>query len=218
MIYHLAIILGLGFLFNSLAHTKESTADPFLPQVERFLALDKETPPPHQAIPFIGSSSIKRWDTKAAFSRHHLNRGIGGTGIKHLLCHADKILLPYKPKTIVIYSGDNDITHGQSPEQVFENFTKLHQLISKELPSSKIIFLSIKPSVARWALWDKMLEANQLIKDYCLTQNNIEFCDVSTPMLKSDSELNTSLFVQDGIHMNEKGYSIWEMTLKPFLR
>ena len=49
-------------------------------------------------------------------------------------------------------------------------------------------------------------------KDKLLT-----FVDVWEPMLTEDGKPNPDLFVEDGLHMNEKGYVIWTRLVRESL-
>ena len=51
-----------------------------------------------------------------------INRGFGGSTMPDLIHYADRVIYPYKPKGILVYEGDNDITSDDtSPEDVLAN-------------------------------------------------------------------------------------------------
>jgi hypothetical protein len=92
-----------------------------------------------------------------------INRGFGGSHISDVNHFAERIVLKYNPRLIVFYAGDNDIASNKPPLQVFQDFQAFVQLVHKQLPDARILYLPIKPSLARWPLWPKMQEANALV-------------------------------------------------------
>jgi lysophospholipase L1-like esterase len=188
--------------------------------IKKFEAADKITPPPQNGIVFIGSSSIVRWDLKKYFPElgpKAINRGFGGTVAADATYYADRIVVPYKPAIVVYYSGDNDVETPTTSEQIAAEFVKFEQKVHKALPNTKIIFMSIKPSLRRWAFQDKMTKANAMVKSHVGMGRNMTYLDVVAPMIGADGKPKPELFVQDGLHMTPAGYDIWTAALKPLL-
>jgi len=186
--------------------------------IRAFERLDKQSPPPQDSILFVGSSSIRFWDTDQHFpDLAVINRGFGGSQIADSIQFAERIILPYQPKVIVLYAGDNDIAGGNSPARVAEDFKTFVMKIRKTLPKTRIVFISIKPSIARWKLVDKMREANALIKGQIEKDALLEYVDADRPMLGADGMPQSELFIADGLHLNEKGYRLWASLVKPHL-
>lgn len=173
-----------------------------------------------RVILFTGSSSIRFWnDLKKDFpKRNVLNRGFGGSEMTDLLYYAGPLILNYTPRRIFIYEGDNDINAGKSPEEILANADKLLTLLRAQLPSKvKIIFISAKPSVARWNLKAKYEDFNRKLEHWTSTKKNVSYADVWTPMLDSNGEVQKDLFIEDNLHMNRKGYDIWKSVIRKFL-
>jgi lysophospholipase L1-like esterase len=171
-------------------------------------------------ILFTGSSSIRYWkDLTKDFSKHNvLNRGFGGSELTDLLYYAKPLILNYQPGRVFIYEGDNDINSGKSPEEILATADKLLALLRTQLPAKvKIIFISAKPSVARWHLKGKYEEFNRQLKQWTSTKKNVLYADVWTPMLDKTGEVRNDLFTEDNLHMNQVGYSIWVQVLKKFI-
>lgn len=171
-------------------------------------------------ILFTGSSSIRFYaDLEKDFPKQNvLNRGFGGSEMTDLLYYAQPLILNYKPDRIFIYEGDNDINSGKSPEEILASADQLLTLLRSQLPSKvKIIFISAKPSVARWHLKSKYEQFNQQLKRWIGTKKNVLFADVWTPMLDSNGQVKTDLFIEDNLHMNRKGYDIWKTVLEKFM-
>jgi lysophospholipase L1-like esterase len=188
-------------------------------QIQAFEEQDRANPPPEGEIVFVGSSSIRGWDLRKYFpDLPALNRGFGGSQIPDSTHYADRIIIPYKPALIVLYAGDNDIAAGHSPDQVSADFGRFVAKIEAALPEARVLFISIKPSLQRWHLVEKMREANRLIREQCAQDDHLTYVDIDTPMLAEDGKPRKELFKEDGLHLNAEGYALWTAILKPFLQ
>lgn len=184
-----------------------------------FEASDKTNPPPKNAIFFIGSSSFTIWKTMPADLPEFpvVNRGFGGSQLSDSVNYVSRIVLPHKPKTILVYAGDNDIAAGKTATRVFDDFKKFVKTVHDTLPQTKIMFVSIKPSPSRWKFKEQVVTANKLISDYCQSNKNLEYIDIYTPMLDANGNPREELFRPDRLHMLKAGYDIWIPIIKKHL-
>jgi lysophospholipase L1-like esterase len=189
-------------------------------EIQRFEAADRAHFPAHGTIVFAGSSSIARWGTldKDFAGIPVLNRGIGGYTLHENVQSFDRIILPYKPPVIVLYSGENDLTEGRTPNDVFHDFQTFISMVHEKLPATRVVYVSIKPSIARWSLTDSIRAANRLIRDFVGNDKKLQYIDVFTPMLDASGHLRPELYVADGLHMTPRGYAIWRELIQPTLR
>ena len=193
---------------------------PFEKEIRAFEQADKDHPPPRDAVLFLGSSSNRLWDTLAKDFPDVpvINRGFGGSQVADSVRYADRIAIPYHPRKIVIYAGDNDIAAGKSPRQVFDDFKAFVEKVHAALPDVPIAFISIKPSLARWKLVEKIKEANRLIEDFSKQTKHVQYIDVFAPMLAPDGTPRKELCRDDGLHMNRKGYELWVSIIRPVVK
>jgi lysophospholipase L1-like esterase len=133
--------------------------------------------------------------------------------------YASRIIIPYRPRAVVLYAGDNDLSWPWSkpPEQVFGDFSQFVDIIHSQLPETWVYYVSIKPSILRSGNWQKMKKTNELIAAYISTQPRVQFIDVDEAMLDAQGEPRAELFRWDGLHMNAKGYALWTSIIKPVL-
>jgi lysophospholipase L1-like esterase len=197
-------------------------AQPFKQEVLQFKKSDSIVMPPKGQIVFAGSSSFTKWKDVAMYFPGYpiINRGFGGATLVDLIYYVDEAIIKYQPRQVFIYCGENDIADVDtvSPATVLLRFKTLHGIFLKKLPrTTKIVFVSIKPSVARWHLESKFIAANKLIEGYINTQKNIQYLDVHTAMLDDNKEVLKDIFIADKLHMNPKGYLIWQKQFAPFL-
>ena len=186
--------------------------------IKRFEASDKSNPPPRGKVLFLGSSSIVRWDTAGLFPGHTtINRGFGGSQISDSLEFADRILLPYQPRTVVFYAGDNDIAAGESSKQVVDDYKALVAATHASRPKTKFVFVAIKPSSRRWNLWGEMKRANEAIAAFSKSDPRLEYLDIAGAMLGADGKPKKELLAKDGLHLSAEGYKLWTSLTLPLL-
>ena len=186
--------------------------------IAKFEAADKENPPPPGGIVFIGSSSIRLWDTASAFPEAKvINRGFGGSEMEDSRHFADRIVIPYKPRLVAVYAGDNDLNKGKTPQRVLEDFKAFVAKVHAALPAARIIYIAVKPSIARWNIADKGAETNRLIRQFTQSDRRLAFADIWTPMLGDDGKPRPELFVKDNLHLSEAGYKVWNGVVGPML-
>lgn len=212
--------LGGLLIFPLLAQAEPPSPARFENAIVAFEAADRENAPPEGAILFIGSSSIRGWRTLADdFPEYKvINRGFGGSVITDSIAFADRIVLPYKPSTILFYAGENDLKAGVTPQEVAKNFEAFVALVHRTLPDTRIAFISMKPSPSRASLIEEMREGNDLIQVFSAETPMVDYIDVFNPMLNTEGKARQELFVQDNLHLNAAGYKLWREIVSPYLR
>lgn len=196
-------------------------AQPFAEDITAFKKQDQLHPPPADAILFVGSSSFTKWKDVANYFPGYtiINRGFGGSTLPDVIRYTDEIIVPYHPKQVVIYCGDNDLASSDkiTADSVLERFRILFEGIRSKLPGEQIVYISIKPSPSRVRLKEKMDQANLLIKTYLSLNRNTAFVDVYHKMLNPDGSIMSNIFLEDSLHMNASGYAIWQKAILPYL-
>lgn len=193
---------------------------PFYNEIQEFKNADKKSRPENDAILFVGSSSIRFWkDLEKDFPDYKvINRGFGGSGLDDAIHYANDIIIPYRPRQIVIYSGENDIASGKvSATDVLKKFTTLFNNIRSELPNVNIVYISMKPSPSREKFMPVIADANIMIRQFLSSYPETAYVDIYHPMLGADGRPRPELFTEDNLHMNRKGYDLWREAIRPYL-
>jgi lysophospholipase L1-like esterase len=194
---------------------------PFWNEIAEFKHRDSIQRPPANAILFVGSSSFRKWANVQDYFPGYtiINRGFGGSSLDDVIRYAKDIIYPYHPKQVFIYCGDNDLASGRkmTGKKVYKKFVKLYDMIRKRLGNVDIVFVSIKPSPSRESLMPEMEQANDLIRNFIAQRAHAAFVDVYHLMLTPEGRPIDNLFVGDKLHMNEKGYKIWQQAILPYL-
>ena len=176
---------------------------------------------PANGILFVGSSSIRLWnDLKEAFpDKPIIQNGFGGSTLSDAIRYIPRLVLPFKPKQVVLYAGDNDIgQNNRTARDVYSQFLTFFALVRKQLPNATITYIAVKPSPARKQFMPVATEANRMIKQYLSGQRNTSFADVYTPMLGTNGQPRPELFTADSLHMNPQGYEVWKDVIAPVLK
>ncbi len=182
----------------------------FAGEIAAFAEADTKAAPPAHAVLFVGSSTIRLWPTASRFPEWPvINRGFGGSHISDVLHYLDVTVLKYQPDVVVFYAGDNDIADGKTPERVLEDYQRFVERVHAALPATDIIFVPIKPSGLRWALWPTMREANGSIKTYSDSHPRLHYADVVPVTLGPDGQPKPELFLADRLHLSPAGYDQW---------
>ncbi len=216
-------LLLVAFCVLAEVVVAEPVADPdpnrFAGEITAFEEWDSKNAVPAEPILFVGSSSIRMWRTHESFpDLPVVNRGFGGSHISDVIHFAERIVLPYKPKLIVFYAGDNDAAGGKSAQRVCDDYLRFTRLVHARLPRARIIFITIKPSGSRWSLWPEMNKANELVKASCEEDARLFFADLAGPLLRPDGRPDPELFLDDQLHLNARGYAVWTKVFEPLIR
>ncbi len=192
----------------------------FEKEIEAFEAADRKAPPPPGAVLFVGDSAIRLWKTLPQDfpDEKVINRGFGGSQLADSVYYADRIVIPYKPRLIVLKAGGNDLTAGKTPEQILADFQAFVEKVRAGLPDVRICYMGSSPNPSRWSQAEKRKKTNALIKAYIDAGKNLDFVLVWNEFLDADGKPREDLFVNDRLHNNAEGYKILAQAVRPHLR
>lgn len=165
---------------------------------------------------FYGSSSIRLWETlHNDFSGYKpVNLGFGGSTLEACVWYFDRIVAPYNPASMIVYAGDNDLGDGRQPEEVFYFFKQLLVKINQRFEGLPFAFISIKPSVSRFAIIDRIRYTNRLIEEEISKQHSgMHFINVFDHMLDEKKYPREELYLPDGLHISKQGYDLWKQII-----
>ena len=185
--------------------------------IARWVAQDAKSMPPANGLLVVGSSSVRYWKTlfREFAAWRVVQRGYGGSLIWDTAGHAAKIVLPYRPRAVLIYAGTNDISKGTSPDQVLSGYRCLVQRIRLGLGDVHVAFIGITPNPARWSQWSRSVQVNAAVKGLAYGYRGLHYIDIPAAFLKTGQPPSTTLFVSDKLHLNAEGYKLWNKIIKP---
>jgi lysophospholipase L1-like esterase len=196
------------FIFNAMYWYEEEVK-----QLEKTHRSDRE----HPGIIFYGSSSIRLWNSlEDDFDYIKVtNLGFGGSTLAACVWFFERVMTDYKPKSLVVYAGDNDLGDGRNPEEIFIFFQQLMVKANLRFGTLPCYFISLKPSLTRWHMADQFRYTNNLIESEIIKlNNNWKFIDVFKKMLNKDGHPNPAFYDHDGLHLSEEGYRLWAEAVK----
>jgi lysophospholipase L1-like esterase len=211
---------ALILLVSAAARAQSApAANRFEKDVRAYEAADKSNAPPRDAILLAGDSQFFRWKTVHEDLPGYtiINRGIDSFQTSDLLHYTDRLVLPYKPRLIVLHVGGNDVHNGKTPERVLADFKAFVARVRAALPEVPIAFSSITPGPGRWNEAGRRKETNRVIQEYISTQPRLVFIDLWDAMLTPDGQPREDLWVADRIHPNHDGYRIRVRIMRPLL-
>ena len=211
------LLLCLSLLAFQVNAQRDIDPTRFEAAIEAFEAKDRMSMPPQGAIVLTGSSSIARWNSQAAAALAPLSvipRGFGGSVMEDVLYYLDRVALTYKPRAILIYEGDNDTSFHIPEDKIVGQFEQIVARVHADSAETRIYVLSVKPSIARQDVWPEAQRVSARLNAIAASDPMVYYIDVATPFLKADGTLMTDIFVEDGLHLNDKGNAIWGAAIK----
>jgi lysophospholipase L1-like esterase len=189
--------------------------------IKTFEARDRLDPPPAGAVVFTGSSSFTFWTSLQADMAPLpvINRGFGGAHIGDVAHYAERLVVPYRPRAVMLFAGTNDIAAPRpaSARFVFDGYLAFVQRVHAALPEIPIYYVAITPTPLRWKYWSIAREANDLIEARARTDPRLHFIDLTQVFLAANGRPDRRLYRPDRLHPNKKGYAIWTAAIKPVL-
>ncbi len=208
-------------LFISLAACAADYSDPAAYEAEilAFEAQDRVQMPPQGAIVAVGSSSVRFWETihEDLAPLTVVHRGFGGSDANQALYYMDRIVMPYQPRAILYYEGDNDAAREIPTKKVMAKVRAFVERVHDELPETRIYIVSVKPSISRQTFWPQMQATNKALIRFVGEDERLSYIDITKGMLKSDGRIRDDIFVADELHLNEEGYKLWAAPIRAAL-
>jgi len=216
----LCALLSSAAAMAAEADAPRVNADPVFPfsnEIAAFATANDAGAALPDATLFLGSSSIRLWDIRASFpDTGTINRGFGGATTRDVLHYYPRLLPRAKPRSIIVYVGENDLAAGATPAEVSRNILTLLKRLRADYPKARIACLSLKPSPIRWTLWPKLAAVNMTVAARSRV-TGFDYLDVGSVLLAPDGLPDASLFRPDGLHMNPRGYLRWTRTVDAWL-
>jgi lysophospholipase L1-like esterase len=209
----LLLLAAGGWLFQrEIGRTFSDDPKVWEPEIAAFEGADRESPPPRDAILFVGSSSIRFWDGLAEDMAPLvvIRRGFGGAKLSDLVHFADRIIFPYAPRAVVLHAGGNELTdvpgnRRRTPEEAQADFRSLVALIGERLPEVPIYYLALRPSRLPGPR-DLLL---RLVRADCEAQPGLHYLDAGAGLALPDGSADPRLIGWARIHLNREGYAAW---------
>jgi lysophospholipase L1-like esterase len=209
------------FLIIGLAKTTTAQR-PFDAEIRKFEQADSAVAPVSGQIMLFGSSTLRLWktaETDCAFGNLKVvNRGFGGSQTVDALRYFEQIVVPHRPRYLFFYEGDNDLNAGKSVDSVYQDIAAFVQKVRQQLPKTRLVLFTIKPSPSRLALLPKQKALNQRLWHLAKQTKNIFYLDIVTPMLDASGAPNPTLFIEDNLHMKPEGYAVWTKKVQWFFK
>ena len=216
----ISLLIVLSIILLQTGLIKAQDPQRFNEQVNQLVNKEYQIDSNKKLLVFAGSSSFRMWkDVPHYFPEYNvINNGFGGSHFTDLLYYYDQLVVRFNPDILFIYEGDNDIAGNKKPGKVFSQARELAKRVKKDLPNTPIVFVSPKPSIARGKLRPKYIKLNRKLERYCQRADHAIFADMWPSMTAPDGRVMQDIFIEDGLHLNKKGYDIWGGVIRDILQ
>jgi hypothetical protein len=190
----------------------------FADQIKAMVDGDKTAPPPQNAILFIGSSIFRQWTNV----KEHMaplpvfNRAFGGSRTWEVLHYMDQVVLPYRPRIIVYYTGSNDVNAGEPAQAIADRTREFIARAHKALPATRVYYVAINRSPDKREKWDVVDAVNAQMKAMAGSTPHLRYIDLN-PVLFKNGEPRMELYRPDGLHFHPPAYDEFAGIIKPVL-
>lgn len=202
---------------------KRNSEDPLVweADIAAFEAEARRRPPPADAVVFVGSSSIRLWDSLADDMAPIpvIQRGFGGAKLNDTVYYADRLVNAYQPAGVVVFAGSNDMTPGDTkpPQQLLESYQQFVARVRADKPDLPIYYIGITPSPRRWDIWPQAKAVNAAIEEYSLRTPGLFYIETGHALMNSQGKPDAENYMFDGLHLSDQGYRVWTSIIRPRL-
>ena len=201
-----------------LAPYREAATKRWSKAIDDFDVQNESEPDPQDAILFIGSSSIRRWETMATDMTPYrtIRRGYGGAKFTDMGVFADRIVTPHQYRGLVMFVG-NGVTgtpEDHTPDQIEELARYIVDVSQKHQTDAPVFLIEITPCEKRFDAWPKIRQVNARLREIALSTPNTYFIPTASHYLKTDGTPRAELFVSDRLHLSERGYELWSSLIR----
>lgn len=165
------------------------------------------------AVLFIGSSSIRRWETIETDMAPYrtIRRGYGGAKFTDMAVFVKRLVTPHQYRAIVMFVGNGVVgkDDDHTPDQIESLARYIVQTSHEHQPDAPFFLIEITPCEKRFDAWHKIRAVNARLRELALTTPNTYFIPTASHYLKVDGTPRAELFVDDKLHLNEAGYDLW---------
>lgn len=217
----LAFFLTVAVVHAADVKAGKDAGPRFEADIKAFAAADAANPPAKGGILFVGSSIFRLWTTVAEQMAPLpvLNRAFGGSRTGDQLFRFEQVVLPYQPKVIVYYCGSNDLkaTGADAPEVIFGRFREFSERVRKDLPGTRLIYVSATRSPDRVPRWEQVDHYNALVRAYCAATPGRTFVDVNPALVDAEGRPRLELYRDDKLHFHPPAYVEFTRIIRPVL-
>lgn len=181
-------------------------------KVEAFAAENKSILPGETEVAFIGDSLTDGYDLSIYYpDLITLNRGIGGDTTFGVEKRLEVSLYEVQPKVVVMLIGANNLG------TMFDNYENILVGLKENLPSSKIILISLTSMGDNWGRNNHLAAYNNVKIRALAEKYGYEFVDVYTPLLNFETNEIYSEYTTDGGHLTHEGYMVLTGEIRPVI-
>ena len=163
-------------------------------------------------VAFLGDSLTDGYDLEKYYPEYVVsNRGIGGETTYGLKKRMQVSVYDLKPKVVVMLIGGNNL------DTMFNDYEDILKELENNLPSTKIVLLSLTAMGKDWAYKNEIACFNNIKIKLLASKYDCEFVDLYTHLFDLNTNEINSNYTNDGVHFTSDGYKVVTDQIKPVL-
>lgn len=205
---------------------------PNLRRLEKYITDYEQQTTPQGKIVFYGDSAFTRWSTKWGMipleealrmkdgSQAAVNRGFGTSTAEEQLYYYPRMILPLKPRALVVQTLGNDRDLNYSPAEILYLQARLFDYARHDMPGIRLYVCDTRPLMldcTRKNTWYyHELEYNERLAEYCRRHDDVTLVrHAASPIFFEEGHVGdythprTDIFVEDQVHYNQTGYHLY---------
>ena len=163
-------------------------------------------------VAFLGDSLTDCYDVETHYAQYKVvNRGIGGDTTFDLENRLKISAYDLKPKVAVMLIGANNF------QTMFDNYERIVAGLKNNLPSTKIVLLSLTAMSGSWGKNNELACFNNIKIKQIAEKYSCVFVDLFYPLFDLDSNGLLAEYTIDGGHLTPAGYNVLTAEITPVL-
>lgn len=197
---------------------RAAAVDKWEAEIKKLEARDQCEVDPDDAILFVGSSSIRRWDDIEVDMAPYrtIQRGYGGSKYSDVAVFAKRLLNPHQYRALVMFVG-NDVK-GKPEDHAADDVERWVRYIvnvsHEHQPEAPVLLIEVTPTEKRFAVWPQIRQINARLREVALSTENTYFIATAAHFLDPKCNPRVELFGDDRLHLNSDGYDLWSELIR----
>jgi len=150
-----------------------------------------------------------------------VNHGFGTSSADDLLYYYHRMVLPYKPRALVLATFANDIGYGYGVKDIMEIQARIIQWAQADFPGIRVYCFNSMPTLKNKGQKNVSTRArkeyNEYLEIFCNRTENCIYVPLEKQAFLYEKEedigdydkVREDIFVEDQVHLNPHGYAMF---------
>ncbi len=203
---------------DSLADVRDAAMRRWDTAVQELEKLDRTETLPPDPILFIGSSSVRLWESIATDMAPYrvIRRGYGGARFSDLAVFAERLITPHAYRGLAVFAGNDILGKPEDPplDKVVSWVRRLIEVSRRHNAEAPVFLIEVTPTPSRFEAWPQIREVNAMLRELALIEPGVYFVATAELYLDVSKKPRSELFREDRLHQNDVGYRLWSHLIR----